>query len=246
MTRDSSVAKKMSILMSLKIRMLFLLAVATLSACANISIVKIPQEYISAEGKIVIVPIETGYKDAYMKKMNIEILLNEITRAPDLDELTLAVLGQLINWQPEAALSEKISEELTKRGRTPIQVSEIVPLPENFRHSSAPSTKWYNPDTTIFEHSAIKNRYNPTAIMEVSFEGIMIFGRRTLTVILARAIDPNSNKVIARKRTVKTFVRGDYDFRDPIQRQQYVLNFKTEFESELAKEIPKILDKMGF
>lgn len=246
MIKEPSVPIRKSTLMTVAIRVLLFLALAILSACANINTVKIPQEYTGPESKIAIVPIETGYKDAYVKKLNIEVLVNEITRAPDLDELTLAVLGQLINWTPEAALSEKISEELTKRGRTAIQVSEIVPLPENFRHSSAPSTKWYNPDTTIFEHSAIKNRYNPTAIMEVSFEGIMIFGRRTLTVILARAIDPNSNKVIARKRTVKTFVRGDYDFRDPIQRQQYVLNFKTEFESELAKEIPKILDKMGF
>ncbi len=247
MRKDPSVYVKTINLTASKARVLLVLTLALLSGCANISTVKIPAEYINAESKIVIVPIETGYKDAYLrKKLNIEVLVDEITRAPDLDELTLAVLGQLINWQPEAALSAKISEELTKRGRTVIQESEVVPLPENIRHSSAPSTKWYNPDTTIFEHSVIKNRYNPTAIMEASFEGIMIFGRRTLTVILVRAIDPNSNKVIARKRTVKTFVRGNYDFRDPVQCQQYVQNFKTEFVSELAKEIPNILDKMGF
>jgi hypothetical protein len=246
MIQEPSVHTRLSNLTASRAKVLFVLTLAILSACANISTVKIPQEYTGAETKIAVVPIETGYKDAYVKKMNIQILLNEITRAPDLDELTLAVLGDLINWHPEAALSEKISEELTKRGRTAIQVSEIVPLPVNIRHSSSAATKWYNPDTTIFEHSAIKNLYHPTAIMEVSFEGIMIIGRRALTVILVRAIDPNSNKVIARKRTVKTFVRGDYDFRDPIQCQQYVLNFRSEFENELAKVLPKILDGIGF
>ncbi|HXX36084.1 MAG TPA: hypothetical protein VEM15_16560 [Thermodesulfobacteriota bacterium] len=236
---------KTSIRSALTIMALPLLISALLSACANISTVKIPHECTGAENKIAVVPVETGYKDAYVKKMNIQILFNEMTRAPDLDELTLAVLGDLINWHPEAALSEKISEELTKRGRKVIQISEIVPLPENIRHSSSAATKWYNPDTTIFEHSAIKNLYHPTAIMEVSFESIMIIGRRTLTVILVRAIDPNSNKVIARKRTVKTFVRRDYDFKDPNQCQQYVLNFKPEFEDGLAKALPKILDAIG-
>jgi hypothetical protein len=127
-----------------------------------------------------------------------------------------------------------------------IQESEIVPLPKDIRDGSLAPQKWYKPDITNFDHSAIKNRYNPRAIMEVSFEGMTIFARGTLTVILTRVIEPNSNKVIARKRTVKNLRRGDYNLKDPLQRRQYVFNFKTEFESELAREIPKILDKMGF
>ncbi len=246
MEKESDVPVKTSILMALRTRVLFLLALAILSACANIKTVKIPQEYNSAESKIAIVPIETGYKHAHLNKMNIEILLNEISKAPDLNELKQSVLGDLVNWHPETLLCEKIAEELTRRGRTVIQESEVVPLPENIRSSSLAGVKWYNPDITIFDYSGIKNRYNPKAIMEASFESVIIFGHGTLTVILIRVVDPLNNKVIARIRTVQRLRRGNYDFRDPIQRQQYVLNFRAEFENELAKALPKILDGIGF
>ncbi|MGO8988693.1 MAG: hypothetical protein ACLQGU_09665 [bacterium] len=246
MINEPIVPLKKSIRSALTIIVLFLLTLATLSACVNIRTVKIPEEYNKVENKVAVVPIETVCKDAYLNRMNIEILLNEISKAPDLNELKLGVLGNLINWHPELALSEKISEELTRRGRPVIQVSEIVPLPENIRHSSSAGPKWYNPDVSMFDHSEIKNLYNPTVIMEVSFESVTVFGNATLTGILIRGVNPQNNRVIARIRTIQTLRRGKYDFRDPIQRQQYVVNFRAEFESELSKEIPRILDKMGF
>jgi len=246
MRKESSVPVKTNFLKVLTTSVLILLTLAILSACANIKTVKIPQEYSGAESKIVIVPIEAARIDAYFKKLNIEVLIDEITKAPNIDELKEIILATLVNWHPGAFLCEKISEELTKRGRTVIQESEIVPLPENIRHKNDAAGLWYNPDITIFDHSAIKNHYNPTAIMEVSFGDMMIFANGTLTIILTRVIEPNSNKVIARKRTVKNMRRAKYNLRDPLQRRPYVTNFKTEFESALSKEIPIILDKMGF
>jgi hypothetical protein len=245
MPKGSSTPVKKSVLIILRTGVLFLSTMAILGGCANIQTVKIPQEYNSAESKIVIVPIETGYKDAYLSKMNIELLLNEISGAPDLNELKLGVLGHLIDWHPETPLCEKIAEELTRRGRTVIQENEVVPLPENIRGSLA-GVKWYNPDISIFDHSGIKNSHHPTVIMEASFESVTVFANGNLTVILVRVIDPQNNRVIARIRSVQNLRRGKYNFKDPIQRQQYVLNFRTEFKNELAKALPKILDGIGF
>jgi hypothetical protein len=82
--------------------------------------------------------------------------------------------------------------------------------------------------------------------MEASFESVIVFGHGSLTIILMRVINPQDNKMIARIRRVQKLPRAPYDFRDPIQRQQYVLNFRAEFENELAKALPKILDGIGF
>lgn len=242
MKQESRVSGDTSFLKALTTKVLILFTVAILGACVNIRTVKIPQGYAGAESKIVIVPIERGPIDApRTARTNLAVWLNEISKVPSLDELKQITAETLVDWHPEVVLCERISEELAKRGRAVIQESELVPLPESLTPS-----KWYNPDITVFDHSAIKNRHNPIAIMEVSFEGMIIFGHGTLTVILTRVIDASSNKVIARKRTVKNLDRAEYDLRDPFQRQQYVTNFKPEFEGELGKEIPKILDKMGF
>ncbi len=245
MAKESSVPIKTSALMALRTGALFFLILAILNACANTKTVKIPQEYIGAESTIVIVPIETGYKHAHLERLNIEAMIDEITKSPDHD-LKESVLADLTNWHPETLLGEKIAEELSRRGKTVVRENEIVPLPDNIRGSSAAGVKWYNPDITIFDYSGIENRYHPTAIMEVSFESVIVFVHGNLTGILVRVIDPHTNKAIARIRTVQRLRRGNYNLRDPIQRGKYVLNFRADFENELAKALPKILDGVGF
>jgi hypothetical protein len=82
--------------------------------------------------------------------------------------------------------------------------------------------------------------------MEASYEGMMIFANKTLTVFLVKIIDPNTGKVIARYRTVKGLKRADYDLKDPVQCRMYVYNFKLDFENEVTKAVPQLLDKLGF
>lgn len=219
-----------------------LLTIFLFTACVNVRTIKIPEEYRGAGNKIVVVPIESGPVNAYRARLNIEVMINDLTGAGDVDALKTIILGTLIDWRPETSLCEKLSEELAKRGKTVIEHTETVFFPKDIRESR----HWYNPDTTVFDHSEIINRYHPAAIMEASYEGMMIFANKTLTVFLVKIIDPNTGKVIARYRTVKGLKRADYDLKDPVQCRMYVYNFKLDFENEVTKAVPQLLDKLGF
>jgi hypothetical protein len=221
---------------------IILLAIFLFTACVNLRTIKIPEEYCGAGNKIVVVPIESGPVNAYRASLNIEVMLNDLTGASGVDALKILILGTLVDWRPETSLCEKLSEELARRGKTVIQNSETIFFPNNIRESK----QWYNPDTTVFDHSEIINRYHPAAIMEASYEGMMIFASKTLTVFLVKVVDPNTGKVIARYRTVKNLKRADYNLKDPVQRRMYVYNFKLDFENEVTKAVPQLLDKLGF
>ena len=251
MVKEPIVPIKTSIPMTLRTRVLFLLTLAILSACANIRTVKIPQEYNSAETKIAIVPIESG--GLYVAPSGwgmlfgaAGVVVEHAATASKREALAQNIKETWGDWRPEAVLRDKLAEELTKRGRTVIQESEIVPLPENIRDSSLAAQKWYNPDVTVFEHSTIMNRHNPTAIMEVGFEEPGIIRHRVIIVTLIKVVDPRTKNLIARRRVVKNMATGKYKLKDPIQRQQYVADFKTTFEKEMAKAVPKMLDDIGF
>jgi len=250
MIKEASVPIKMSILMTLTIRVLFLLTLAILSACANIKTVKIPQEYGGAESKIAIVPVESG--GLYVAPSGwgmlfgaAGVVVEHTATASKREALAQNIKETWGNWRPEAVLRDKLAEELTRRGRKVIQESEIIPLPENIRDKNAAAQLWYNPDITLFDHSTIINRYSPTAIMEAGFEEPAIIGHRAIIVILIKVVDPRTNNLIARKRVVKNMATGKYNLKDPIQRQQYVADFKTTFEKEVAKAVPKMLDDIG-
>jgi hypothetical protein len=237
--------------MTLTLKVLFLLTFAILGACANIRTVKIAQEYNSAETKIAIVPIESG--GLYIAPSGwgmlfgaAGVVVEHAATASKREALAQNIKETWGDWRPEAVLRDKLAEELTKRGRTVIQETEILPLPENIRDSSLAAQKWYNPDVTVFDHSTIMNRYNPTAIMEVGFEEPGIIGHRVIIVSLIKVVDPRTKNLIARRRVVKNMATGKYKLKDPIQRQLYVADFKTTFGKEMAKAVPKMLDDIGF
>ena len=250
MLKEPSVPIKRSTLMTLAIRVLLFLALAILSACVNIRTVKIPQEYNNAESKIVIVPIEspglyvapTGWGMLFGAA---GVVVEHAATASKREALAQNIKETWGDWRPEAVLRDKLAEELTKRGRTVIQESEIVLLPENIRDSSQAAPKWYNPDVTVFDHSTIMNRYNPTAIMEVGFEEPGIIGHRVIVAALIKVVDPRTNNVIARKRVVARVTMGKYKLKDPTQLQQFVGDFKTGFDKAVAKAVPKMLDDVG-
>jgi hypothetical protein len=250
MLKEPSVSIKRSTLMTLAIRVLLFLALAILSACVNIRTVKIPQEYNNAESKIVIVPIEspglyvapTGWGMLFGAA---GVVVEHAATASKREALAQNIKETWGDWRPEVVFRDKLAEELTKRGRTVIQESEIVLLPENIRDSSQAAPKWYNPDVTVFDHSTIMNRYNPTAIMEVGFEEPTIIGHRVIIAALIKVVDPRTKNLIARRRLVKNMSTGKYNPKDPVHRQQYIADFKTAFENEMAKAASKMLDDIG-
>jgi hypothetical protein len=105
-------------------------------------------------------------------------VVEEIVTRPKREVLAQVIKETWGDWRPEAVLRDKLAEELTKRGRKVIQEGEIVPLPENIRDSHEAARLWYNPDSTVFDHSTIMNRYTPTAIMEAGFDELAIIGHR--------------------------------------------------------------------
>jgi hypothetical protein len=250
MLKEPSVSIKRSTLMTLAIRVLLFLALAILSACVNIRTVKIPQEHNNAESKIVIVPIESG--SLYVAPTGwgmlfgaAGVVVEQAATASKREALAQNIKETWGDWRPEVVFRDKLAEELTKRGRAVIQESEIVLLPDNIRNSSQAAPKWYNPDVTVFDHSIIMNRYNPTAIMEVGFEEPGIIGHRVIIAALIKVVDPRTKNVIARRRLVKNMSTGKHNPKDPAQRQQYVADFKTAFENEMAKAASKMLDDIG-
>ena len=260
MIKEASVPIKTNIFMTLTIRVLFLLTLAILSACANIKTVKIPQEYGGAESKIAIAPVEI--EGIYVASTSgwgmlfgvvggavggaVGAVVEEAVTRPKREAQAQTIKESWGDWRPEAVLRDKLAEELTKRGRKVIQESEIVPLPESIRGKNDAAGLWYNPDSTIFDHSTIMNRYSPTAVMEAGFGEPGIIGHRVLTVILIKVVDPRTNNVVARRRVVARMKTGKYNLKDPIQRQQYIADFKNSFDNAVAEAVPKMLDDIGF
>ncbi len=230
---------------------IFLLTLAFLSACANIHTVKIPQDYIRAESEIAIAPIELS-GNLYLSPSGwgmlfgaAGVVIEHTATASKREAQAQTIKDAWGDWRPEMVLSDKIAEELIKRGKDVIQRDEIIPLPANIQNKSAASRFWYNPDNTIFDHSTIMNHYSPTAIMEAGYEEPAIIGHRVIFVILIKVVDPRTNNVIARRRVVARMATGRYKLKDPSQLQQYVAEFKTNFENAVAKAVPKMLDDIG-
>jgi len=237
--------------MILIMRTLFLLTLATLTACANTSTVKIPQDYGGVESEIAVAPVEIP-GNMYLSPSGwgmlfgvAGVLVEEAATASKRAALAQNIKEAWGDWRPEAVLGDKLAEELSKRGRDVIQEDEIVSLPENIRNKNAAARLWYNPDNTIFDHSTIMNHYSPTAIMEAGYEEPAIIGHRVIFVILIKVVDPRTNNVIARRRVVARMATGRYKLKDPAQLQQYVADFKTNFEKAVTKAVPKILDDIG-
>jgi hypothetical protein len=253
MRKESSIPVKTSILMTLKTSVLFLLTLATLTACANTRTVKIPQEYRGDESKIAIAPIEIAGSAVQVASTPgwgiffgvTGVIVDDVVNRPKREALGKSINETLDDWRPEVVLRDKIAEELTKRRRIVIQEGEIVPLPENIRNSSLASLKWYNSDITVFDHSTFMNRCSPTAIMEVGFEGISIIGSRVITVILIKVVDPRTNNVIARRRELARLARVKSKINDSTQRQQYIAELRTNFDNAVTKAVPKMLDDIG-
>ena len=250
MKKETSVPVKTSIL-TLRTGVLFLLTLAIFSACANIKTVKIPQEYIIAESKIAIAPVESS--GLYIAPSGWGVLfgaagvvVEHAATASRREALAQNIKETWGDWRPETVLRDKLAEEFTKRGRTVIQESEIVALPENIQDKNDAARLWYNPDITVFDHSRIMDRYSPTAIVEAGFDESTVIGHRVILIILIKVVDPRTNNVIARKRVVARMATGKYNLKDPTQRQLYVADFKTSLENAVAKTVPKILDGIGF
>lgn len=250
MLKEPIVPIKRSTLMTLAIRVLLFLALAILSACVNIRTVKIPQEYNNAESKIVIVPIEspglyvapTGWGMLFGAA---GVVVEHAATASKREALAQNIKETWGDWRPETAFRDKLAEELTKRGRTVIQESEIVLLPENIRGSSQAAPKWYNPDVTVFDHSTIMNRYSPMGIMEAGYDDFNIGKGWAIFAMLIKIVDPRTNNVIARTRDVARVTMGKYKLKDPTHLQQFAADFKTGFDKAVAKAVPKMLDDIG-
>ncbi len=257
MTKDSTVPFRTSILLTLGKSALFLLTLAILGACANIRTVKMPQDYVGAENEIVITPVEI--EGLYIAPSGwgmlfgaAGVVVEHTATESKREALAQNVKEAWADWRPEAVLSDKLAEELTKRGREVIQEDEIIPLPEKIRAQLGPKAEnheaariWYDPDTTVFDHSTIMDHYSPTVIMEAGFADIGIIGHRVIIVALIKVLNPHTNNVIARKRAVINMSTGKSNPRDPNKRQQYIIDFKANFENALTKAVPKMLDDIG-
>ncbi|MBM4341229.1 MAG: hypothetical protein FJ110_16995 [Deltaproteobacteria bacterium] len=257
MTKESSVPVKASILLIFTTRLLFLLTLVILSACTNLRTVKIPQEYSSAESKIAIASVEISDINIPSSGWGMLFgafgyLIEEEITAPKRAALAQNIKEVWGNWRPETVLRGKLAEELTKRGRIVIQEDEIIPLPEKIRAQLSPKMEnheaallWYNPRITVFNHSTIINRYNPTAIMETGYDNFYIGKDWAVFAMLIKIVDPRTNNVIARKRVVARVTTGKYNLKDPTQLQQFAADFKTGFDNAVAKAVPKMLDDIG-
>jgi hypothetical protein len=252
MRKESKVSARASIVMRTGTGALLLLTLGILSTCVNIKTVKIPEEYRSADNRIAIAPVEFQSLSLITKELNLEVGIRLITGEPDPWEVQQRIIQTLNDWHPEIVLHDNLVQELTKRGRRVIQADEIIPLPEKIRAQLSPDSEnsegaqlWYKPDVTVFDHSRIVHRHNPTAIMEAGYESIALLRTRTLFVVLIKVVDPSSSKVIARKRKVVLVGWGKYNIRDPIGLQQYAADFKTNFDKAVAKATSKALDDIG-
>ena len=254
MTKGSSVPIKTSILLTLAMRVLFLLTLAILCACTAI---KIPQEYRGAKSKIAIAPIEISgifipSSGGGMLFGVVGVLVEEEVTRPKRAALTQNIKEAWGDWRPEAVLRDKLAEELTKRGRIVVQEDEIILLPQEIRAQLSPKSEnltaarlWYDPNITVFDHSAVMNRYRPTAIMETGYGNFYVDKGYTLFAMLIKVVDPRTNNVIARKRAVAHITMEKYELKDPTQLQQFAADFKTRFDKAVAKAVPKMLDDIG-
>jgi hypothetical protein len=257
MAKESSVPVKASTLMTLTIRVLFLLTLAILSACTNLSTVKIPQEYSGGESKIAIASVEISDINIPSSGWGmlfgvVGVLIEEEVTAPKRAALAQNIKEAWGDWRPEAVLRGKLAEELTTKGRKVIQEDEIIPLPQNIRAQLSPKMEnheaallWYNPRITVFDHSTIMNRYSPTAIMETGYDNFYIGKGWAIFAMLIKVVDPRTNNVLARKRAVARVTTGKYNLKDPTQLQQFVADFKTGFDKAVVKAVPKMLDDIG-
>lgn len=209
MTKRSSVPVKTSTLMILKMRVLFLLALAILSACTNLRTVKIPQGYSGAESKIAIAPVEISDINIPSSGWGmlfgvLGVLIEEGVTASKRAALAQNIKEAWGDWRPEAVLRDNLAEELTTRGRKVIQEDEIIPLPQKIRAQLSPKMEnheaallWYNPRITVFDHSTIMNRYSPTAIMEAGYDNFYIGKGWAIFAMLIKVVDPRTNNVLA-------------------------------------------------
>ncbi len=230
------------------------MTLAILNACTTI---KIPQEYRGAKSKIVIAPVEIS--GAYVPPSGWGIFFGAVgavieaeVTAPKRATLTQNIKEAWGDWRPEAVLRDKLAEELTKRGKVVVQGDEIIPLPQGIRAQLIPRSEnleaarlWYDPNITVFDHSAVMNRYSPTAVMETGYGNFYISKGYSFFAILIKVVDPHTNNVIARKRTVAHITMEKYELKDPSQLQQFAADFKTRFDKVVAQEVPKMLDDIG-
>ena len=237
----------------LKLFLLFSISFSFI-ACMNISTVKIPQAYNNNENRIAIVPVEISRIYAHIFGGEAATLgitgyligqeLSASKRASKSEAMAQTLIkGWKKDWRPEVFLCDTIFEELSARGNTIIQKSNLISLPKNILDKKSPAGEWYNPNKTIFDHSSIITNFEPTVIIEAGFEMPIIFNNKTTFVTLMKVIDPNTSAVIARKRKVENFKTEDFNQSQP---QQFLNNYNSNFRGMIQEVVPEMLVDMGF
>lgn len=232
-----------------------------LAILCSCSTVKIPQGYNRDEGKIAIVSIELS-GTLVMPLIPSPLILFGLPGAlveqlitparEDPETLEHKIRQAWGDWRPESVLRHTLAEELAKRKKNVIQENDIIPLPQDIRTQLSPKSEnlaaarlWYDPDVTVFDHSAIMKRYSPMAIMEVGYGNFYIAESWASFAMLIKVVDYHTNKVVARKRAVARLTTAKYDFKNPNHVQQFVADFKAGFENAVARTVPTMLDDIG-
>jgi hypothetical protein len=250
MTKQSSIAVKLPTLAFI-IRVFAVLVVAAPIACINPRTVRIPAEYNGTESIIAIAPVE-NIGELYISPSGAGmvfgvagVLIEDLTTASKRATLAKAIKEGWGDWRPETVLSRKLTEELIKRGRKVIQGDEITPLPEKIRAQLGPKSGnqkavdlWYSPDVTVFDHSRIITRCNPTVIMEAGYGDITAGGAFANFLIVIKVVNPFTNFTIARRLKVARL--------NSTKASPTVDSFKSDFESSVGKAVPEMLDDLGF
>lgn len=243
---------------------LALLNAVWISGCATTATQPFSPDTLSPDTVILVVTIASSdtplelYKDPGVGSMfgAVGALVQEAVHPAQPSSLQEKITRDLGDWQAEPILRDQVVRQVRERGIRVHKVSESLPVPREITEGIRAgdpwdeiATRWYNPDTSVFDHSALIYAENPNIIIETGYQGeILLFNLRDgpaiVVTVLIKAIDTKTSKVIARARSYAYEKVGEYDLNSQKQRQEFIKRFKGVAEKVEEKLVGEILTKM--